>query len=277
MDNRINKNNFRTSKKLGQNFLNDPQIVKDIAVSSGACENDIIAEIGPGLGVLTKELLKLKAKVVSIELDDRLIPILSEEFKDIEDFTLINEDALKIDYNSIFKEKKGKVVANIPYYLTTPLILKLIQSNYNIESLTLMIQKEVGDRICAKPSTKEYGSFGILVNYFAKSEILFYVGKEKFRPIPKVDSVVVKLTLLDKPSVFVINEELFFEVIRSSFNMRRKTLNNSLSALKIEKEKINEAFLRANINPSRRGETLSMEEFATLSNEIHNIINVDNK
>jgi len=265
----VNKYGFKFTKSLGQNFLTDDNVLKDIVYGAEVSKEDYVIEIGPGVGTLTKELLKEAKKVTSIELDDRLIPILQEELKEYDNFELIHKDALKVNYNELIGDEKSvKVVANLPYYVTSPIIVNLLNGDYNFKSLTIMIQKEVAERINAEHSTKEYGAFSLLVQYYCNTKIIRRVPPSCFIPSPKVDSIVIRLDKLDKPPVDVEDENLFFNIIRQAFNMRRKTLWNGMKNLGMDKEKLQRAFEKAGIDPNRRGETLTIQEFATLSNNI---------
>ncbi len=269
----VKKYGFRFSKGLGQNFLIDNSVLEDIVHNAQITKDDLVIEIGPGVGTLTKELLKKAKKVYAIELDDDLIPILNEELKEFDNFELIHKDALKVDFNEIIGEEKNtKLVANLPYYVTTPIIAKLLNENYNFESLTIMIQKEVGERIAAHPDCKEYGALSILVQYYCDAEIVRKVSCDSFLPKPKVDSIVIKLNKLSEPKVKVKSKELFFKIVRHSFNMRRKTLLNGLKNLNLQKEELEKAFLSAGIDPKRRGETLSLDEFGKLSDCIYDFL-----
>ncbi|SMC26446.1 16S rRNA (adenine1518-N6/adenine1519-N6)-dimethyltransferase [Clostridium acidisoli DSM 12555] len=266
----VKKYGFKFTKSLGQNFLTDDEVLKDIVDGANITKDDFIIEIGPGVGTLTRLLLDSAKKVCAVELDSSLIPILQEELNDFENFTLINEDALKIDFNKIIGDETSvKVVANLPYYVTTPIITKILIEGYKFKSLTIMIQKEVAERMASKPDCKDYGALSLLVQYYCDANIVRKVPPTAFIPQPKVDSIVIKLDKLNEPRVKVKDEKLFFMVIRSAFNMRRKTLWNALKVLKLDKEAYEQAFLNANIDPKRRGETLSIEEFANLSNEIY--------
>jgi 16S rRNA (adenine1518-N6/adenine1519-N6)-dimethyltransferase len=268
----VRKYGFKFSKGLGQNFLIDDSVLKDIVDSANIDKDDLVIEIGPGVGTLTKELLKKAKKVCAIELDSDLIPILNEELKEYNNFELIHKDALKTDFKELIGEELNtKLVANLPYYVTTPIISKLIKENYNFESLTIMIQKEVGERIAANPSTKEYGALSILVQYYCDVEIVRKVSADSFVPKPKVDSIVIKLSKLSEPKVKVKSKELFFKIVRNSFNMRRKTLWNGLKSLNLPKEQLEKAFEYAGIDPKRRGETLSLSEFGKLADSIHDL------
>lgn len=266
----VKKYNFKFSKGLGQNFLVDDSVPRDIVAGAEVDENDLVIEIGPGVGTLTAQLLNKAKRVVAIELDSDLIPILQEEIGDNPKFSLIHNDALKVNFNEIIGDEKSvKLVANLPYYVTTPIIVKLLKEKYNFKSLTIMIQKEVAERMDAEPSSKDYGALSLLVQYYCDTNIIRKAPPQCFMPRPKVDSIVVKLDKLDKPRVSVDNEKLFFDVIRSSFNMRRKTLWNGVKSIGLPKEKLELAFEEANIDPKRRGETLTIEEFALLSDKIN--------
>jgi 16S rRNA (adenine1518-N6/adenine1519-N6)-dimethyltransferase len=267
----VKKYGFRFTKSLGQNFLTDKSVLDDIVQGAGVDSDDFIIEIGPGVGTLTRELLKKAKKVCAIELDSDLIPILKEELKEYENFEIINKDALRIDFNEIIGETKSvKLVANLPYYVTTPIIAKLLTEGYKFDSITIMIQKEVAERIAASPDCKEYGSLSLLVQYYCDASIIRKVPPSSFVPQPKVESIVLRLDRLEEPKVRVKDEKLFFEIIRDSFNMRRKTLWNALKALKLDPDSMSKAFEDAGIDPKRRGETLSIEEFGKLSDCVYN-------
>ena len=266
----VKKYNFKFSKSLGQNFLVDDSVPRDIVLGAEVDENDLIIEIGPGVGTLTAQLLNKAKKVVAIELDNDLIPILRQEIGDNPKFELIHNDALKVNFNEVIGEEKSvKLVANLPYYVTTPIIVKLLKENYNFKSLTIMIQKEVAERMNAEPGNKDYGALSLLVQYYCDTKIIRKVPPQCFIPRPKVDSIVIRLDRLSEPKVSVENEKLFFEIIRSSFNMRRKTLWNGVKNIGLAKENLELAFEEASIDPKRRGETLTIEEFATLSDKIN--------
>lgn len=268
----VNKYNFKFAKSLGQNFLIDDTVLDDIVAGANVCEEDYIIEIGPGVGTLTVQLLNKAKKVTSIELDDRLIPILSEELKDFSNFELIHKDALKVNYNELIGDEPSvKLVANLPYYVTTPIIANLLNGGYKFKSLTIMIQKEVAERIDAEPSTKDYGAFSLLVQYYCNTSIVRKVSPKCFIPSPKVESIVIRLDRLEKPRIEVKDEKLFFSVIRNSFNMRRKTLWNAMKNIGLEKEKLEKAFEYAEIDPKRRGETLTIQEFGKLSDCIYDL------
>lgn len=269
----VEKYNFKFSKSLGQNFLTDHSVLTDIVNGADVNEEDLVIEIGPGVGTLTAQILKRAKRVVAIELDNDLIPILMEELGDNQKFQLIHKDALKVDFNEIIGDEKSvKLVANLPYYVTTPIIARLLKENYKFKSLTIMIQKEVAERINAEPNCKEYGALSLLVQYYCNTSIVRNVPASCFMPRPKVDSIVIRLDRLDEPKVKVKDEKLFFDIIRNSFNMRRKTLWNSTKSLGLPKEELENAYEKAGIDPKRRGETLSIQEFAALANEIKDII-----
>lgn len=270
----VKKYNFKFSKSLGQNFLIDESVLTDIVEGASVNEEDLVIEIGPGVGSLTAQLIGRAKKVVSIELDNDLIPILQEELGQYENFTLIHNDALKVDFNEIIGDEKSvKLVANLPYYVTTPIIVKLLKDNYNFKSLTIMIQKEVAERIDAEPNCKEYGSLSLLVQYYCDTKIVRRVSPGCFIPRPKVDSIVIRLDRLDKKRVEVKDEKLMFDIIRNAFNMRRKTMWNAVKFLGMPKEDLEKAFELSNIDQKRRGETLSLEEFAMLADKIVEVKN----
>jgi 16S rRNA (adenine1518-N6/adenine1519-N6)-dimethyltransferase len=266
------KYDFRFKKGLGQNFLIDDSVLEDVVDGAEVNEEDFIIEIGPGFGTLTRALLKRAKKVCAIELDEKLFPILEEELKDFNNFELIHKDALKVDFNELMGDEKSvKLVANLPYYLTTPIIVNLLTNGYDFKSLTIMIQKEVGIRIDSQPNCKAYGAFSILVQYYCDTKIIRLVPPSAFIPQPKVESIVIRLDRLKQPKVKVKDEAFFFSLVRKSFNMRRKTLWNGVKDLGIGKEELLECFERANIDPKRRGETLSLQEFAKLSDEMWSV------
>lgn len=269
----VNKYGFKFTKSLGQNFLIDESVLMDIVNGAAVDDKDMVIEIGPGIGTLTRVLLS-RAKVVNaVELDSKLIPILQEELKEYDNLTLIHKDALKLDYNELIGEEKSvKIVANLPYYITTPIITYLLTGGYKFKSLTVMIQKEVAERIAAKENCKEYGALSLLAQYYCDIEIIRKVPPTSFIPRPKVDSLVIRMDRLDTPKVQPKSIELFFKIIRESFNMRRKTLWNSLKGLKLNSDNMTKAFEAAGINPIRRGETLSIFEFARLADCIYDIL-----
>lgn len=266
----VKKYNFKFSKSLGQNFLVDDSVLDDIVNGAEVDENDFVIEIGPGVGTLTAQILKKAKRVTSIELDNDLIPILQQELGDNPNFQLIHKDALKVDFNEVIGDESSvKLVANLPYYVTTPIIVKLLKEQYNFKSLTIMIQKEVAERIDAEPNCKDYGSLSVLVQYYCNTSIVRKVPPTCFIPRPKVESIVIKLERLAEPRVKVKDEALMFEIVRSGFNMRRKTLWNATKSLGLDKEKLEAAFENSGIDPKRRAETLSIEEFAALADSIY--------
>lgn len=268
------KHHFRTAKSLGQNFLIDPQIPKMIAAAAIKSPECCVLEIGPGIGCLTVELALLAKKVISIEFDSRLIPILHENLKSFDNILLMNEDIKKVDFKSLVDDKFDNlepiVCANIPYNITTPLLKKLIDCHC-FKEITVMIQKEVANRICASPGNKEYSSFSLFCQYYTKPQILFNVPKVSFFPVPKVDSAVVQLEMRSKSPVVVEDEQFLFRVIRAAFNQRRKTLLNSLSsafACECAKEDIRNAIFGTGIDANVRGEQLSLSDFAKISDAL---------
>ncbi|WP_238903249.1 16S rRNA (adenine(1518)-N(6)/adenine(1519)-N(6))-dimethyltransferase RsmA [Clostridium sp. YIM B02506] len=270
----VKKYNFRFSKSLGQNFLIDDSVLEDIVEGAEVSEEDLVIEIGPGVGTLTRELIKKAKRVVAIELDSNLIPILTEELGDEEKFSLIHNDALKVNFDEIMAgEKSVKLVANLPYYVTTPIIAKLLNEGYKFKSLTIMIQKEVAERMNSEPNCKEYGSISVLVQYFCTTKIIRKVAPSSFMPRPKVDSIVIRLDRLEQPRVELKDEKLFFDIVRNSFNMRRKTLWNALKSFGLDKESMEGVFKDAGIDQKRRGETLSIEEFGSLANSLYEKLN----
>lgn len=269
----VKKYNFKFTKSLGQNFLVDQSVPRDIVDGADVGPEDLVIEIGPGVGTLTAQLLKIAKRVVAIELDDTLIPILTEELGEYPNFSLIHNDALKVNFDEVIGDEQSvKLVANLPYYVTTPIIVKLLKEKHKFKSLTIMIQKEVAERMNAEPGNKDYGALTLLVQYYCNTKIVRKVPPACFIPRPKVDSIVIRLDKLDEPKVKVDNEKLFFDIIRNSFNMRRKTLWNGVKNIGSSKEKLEAAFEKAGIDPKRRGETLSIQEFATLSNCINEIL-----
>ena len=271
----LNKYNITANKKLGQNFLINDDVIEKIISSANIEQNDIIIEIGPGLGTLTKRLLEKASKVIAIEIDNKMINILNDRFKQCDNFVLINQDVLKTDLNKLISQYKNsfekvKIVANLPYYITTPIIMKLLEEKLDIESITVMIQKEVAQRITADPGDKLSGAITYSVNYYAIPEEIIVVERDSFIPAPEVDSEVIKLYIRNIPAVNVINEKMFFNIIKASFMQRRKTLLNSLANFGItkDKEKLKEILIKAEIDENIRGERLTIEQFAKLSNLI---------
>lgn len=268
------RHGFSFKKSLGQNFLIDPNILQRITETAELTKETGVIEIGPGIGALTEHLARSAGKVVAFEIDQRLLPILDETLAPYDNVTVINEDVLKADVKGVVEREfagfdRLMVVANLPYYVTTPIIMKLLEDKIPVNGFVVMLQKEVGDRISARPSSKEYGSLSIAVQYYTEASIAFIVPKTVFMPPPNVDSAIIKLDVRSKPAVSVEDEDFFFLVTRTSFAQRRKTiLNNLVNGLpggKEKKEVITEALEEAGIEPSRRGETLSLAEFAALA------------
>ena len=265
----LGKYNFKFSKSLGQNFLIDGNIVRSIVEKAKITKDDYVLEIGPGIGTLTEELAIKAKKVIGVEIDRKLLPILDESLDKYDNVEIIHGDILDIDINKLIEEKfdnkKIKIVANLPYYITTPIIGKLIEDDLNIESIVVMVQKEVADRMACPPGSKLYGSLSVFIDFYTRAEIILKVPKTVFMPQPKIDSAIIKLSLKDQlPD---IDKEKFFQVVKAAFSKRRKTVLNSLSTygFDIEKEIIKEALKQANIDPIRRAETLSTEEFLKIS------------
>ena len=256
-------NTIRAKKSLGQNFLKDPHYLRRIADAAQVGPLDQVLEIGPGLGHLTRVLTERAKNVLAIEVDDRLIPILQNEFSSVQNFELLHADALEYDFGSL--KGRWKVVANLPYYISTPIIQKLIAHRAKFISLTLMLQKEVAERLAAPPGGKEYGYLSVLVQYNAVPRIEFKVPPGAFTPQPEVDSVVLTLLMRDQPIVAVKDEDFFIRVIKAAFSQRRKTLRNALKQLEIEQEKMETVKSEAGIDLNRRAETLTVEEFGRLA------------
>lgn len=269
----LQKYNFNFQKKFGQNFLIDGNILDKIVDAAEITREDCVLEIGPGIGTMTQYLAERAKMVVAVEIDKNLIPILQDTLSAYDNVTVINEDILKVDINRIVEEKNGgrpiKVVANLPYYITTPIIMALFENHVALKSITIMVQKEVADRMQVGPGTKDYGALSLAVQYYAQPEIVVRVPASCFMPRPNVDSTVIRLTRYEKPPVKVENEAYLFAVIRASFNQRRKTLVNGLTNagnLGVDKEKIGEALEQLGLPLTIRGETLTLEQFAKLSN-----------
>ena len=273
----LEKHGFSFKKSLGQNFLIDPNILRNITKYAELTKEHGAIEIGPGIGALTENLARASKKVVAYEIDQRLFPILDDTLAPYDNVKIIHNDVLKADVGQMIEEEFAgvndiMVVANLPYYVTTPIIMKLLEEHLPIRGLVVMLQKEVAERISAKPGTKEYGSLSIAIQYFTRAEVVMIVQKTVFMPQPNVDSAVIRLLKRDEPAVKVKDESFFFTITRLSFAQRRKTLlNNLTNGLpngKEKKESIVHALDRAGIDPTRRGETLSLEEFARLSDEL---------
>ncbi len=274
----LSKYGFAFKKSLGQNFIIDPNILRNIVHHAGLTEESGAIEVGPGIGALTEHLARGAKKVVAFEIDQRLLPVLEDTLSPYDNVKIIHSDILKADVKTVLQEEMSDlkdimVVANLPYYVTTPILIKLLTENLPIRGLVVMMQKEVADRITARPGTKEYGSLSIAIQYYGFAEVAMIVPKTVFMPQPNVDSAVIRIIKYDQPPVQVISEDFFFEVTRSSFAQRRKTIFNNLqSGLSLGKEKkhiILEVLESCGIEPSRRGETLTIEEFGKLADALY--------
>lgn len=269
----IQKYEFRFQKKFGQNFLIDTHVLEKIVDAAGVTKDDMVLEIGPGIGTMTQYLAEAAREVVAVEIDNNLIPILQETLADYDNVVIINNDILKVDLEALSKEHNNgrpiKVVANLPYYITTPIIMGLFESNVPLDNITIMVQKEVADRMQVGPGTKDYGALSLAVQYYADPEIITNVPPNCFMPRPNVGSAVIRLTRYPEPPVKVDDVKKMFALIRASFNQRRKTLVNGLNNapdLHFTKEQIAEALAKMNLSETIRGEALTLEQFAELSN-----------
>ena len=274
----LNKYGFSFKKSLGQNFLIDPNILRNIVSHANLTEESGAIEVGPGIGALTEHLARAAKKVVSFEIDQRLLPVLEDTLSPYDNVKIVHSDILKADVVKVIEEEMPgvndiMVVANLPYYVTTPILMKLLNDRLPIRGFVVMMQKEVADRITAKPGTKEYGSLSIAIQYYCTAEVAMIVPKTVFMPQPNVDSAVIRLIKHDKPPVTVINEDFLFEVTRASFAQRRKTILNNLQAGlqdgKKKKDLIVAALEASGVEPTRRGETLTIEEFGRLADALH--------
>lgn len=271
----LQKYDFTFQKKFGQNFLIDTHVLDKIISAAHITKEDMVLEIGPGIGTMTQYLAEAAGKVIAVEIDKNLIPILSDTLSEYQNVRIINEDVLKLDLRKLADEENGgkaiKVVANLPYYITTPIIMGLFENQVPVESITVMVQKEVADRMQTGPGSKDYGALSLAVQYYAEPYIVANVPPNCFMPRPKVGSAVIRLTRHKEPPVEVKDEKLMFDIIRASFNQRRKTLANGLNnshKITCSKEIITEAIEKLGKGPSVRGEALSLQEFASLSNDI---------
>lgn len=274
----IQKYQFAFQKKFGQNFLIDPHVLDKIIGAAGVTKEDMVLEIGPGIGTMTQYLAEAAREVVAVEIDNNLIPILKETLAEYDNVTVINEDILKVDIRKLAEEHNGgrpiKVVANLPYYITTPIIMGLFENHVPISSITIMVQKEVADRMQVGPGTKDYGALSLAVQYYARPQIIANVPPNCFMPRPKVGSAVIQLVRYEEPPVQVDNEKLMFRLIRASFNQRRKTLVNGLKnsqELDFSKEEIEKAMVETGIPVNVRGEALTLKEFADLANAFNKL------
>ena len=269
----INKYSFAFQKKFGQNFLIDSNVLESIIRGAEITKDDFVLEIGPGIGTMTQYLCEAARQVVAVEIDKMLIPILEDTLSEYDNVEVINQDVLKVDIKSLAEEKNNgkpiKVVANLPYYITTPIIMGLFESGVPIDSITIMVQKEVADRMQTGPGSKDYGALSLAVQYYATAKVILNVSATCFMPRPNVDSAVIKLTRHKEPTVNVADEKLMFKIIRASFNQRRKTLVNGLKnsqELSFSKEQIVKAIEKIGKPETIRGEALTLEEFAELAN-----------
>ena len=270
----VDKHGFKFSKSLGQNFLIDDNVIDKIIDGARVKEGDKVIEVGPGIGTLTREMAKRAEKVVAVEIDKNLIPILKETLADFDNTEVVNEDILKVDINKLVDEKLSggpvKLIANLPYYITTPIVMKFLEEDIPVTDIVVMVQKEVADRMNAVPSTKDYGALSVAVQYYCDTEIVAKAPRHMFIPQPKVDSTVIGLHIREERKYKADNEQLFFKTVKAAFGQRRKTLLNSLSSMGVlDKAKIKEVLAEVGIDEKRRGETLSIEEFAHLSNIIN--------
>ena len=264
------KNRVKLSKSLGQNFLTDKNIIDKIIDETEITEDDLVIEIGPGIGVLTAEACQRAKKVVAVEIDKNLIPILQETLGEYDNIEIINQDVLKTDLNEVIDKsgcRRAKIIGNLPYYITTPIIMALLEGGVRADSITIMMQKEVADRIKSGPGTKAYGALSVAVQYYCIVKNVATVPKEVFFPAPKVDSAVLRLDLREEKPVDLIDEKMFFRCIKAGFGQRRKTLSNSLMGLgDVTKEEVKECLDYSGIDEKRRAETLSLQEFASIAN-----------
>lgn len=270
----IKKYDFAFQKKFGQNFLIDSHVLDKIIAAAGVAKEDVVLEIGPGFGTMTQYLAEAAKEVIAVEIDKTLIPILQETLKDYDNITLINEDILKVDIAALVEQKNAgkpiKVVANLPYYITTPIIMGLFESHVPLDNITVMVQKEVAQRMQAGPGTKDYGALSLAVQFYAEPYIVANVPPNCFIPRPNVGSAVIKLTKWENPPVQVKDEAFLFSLIRASFNQRRKTLQNSLvnGGIGVTKEQVVYALEQMELSPAIRGEALTLEQFAVLSDTL---------
>lgn len=271
----LQKYNFTFQKKFGQNFLVDKNILEKIVDAAQITKKDCVLEIGPGIGTMTQYLAERAGNVIAVEIDKNLIPVLQDTLSSYNNVTILNQDILKVDINHIVEKYNNKnpikVVANLPYYITTPIIMALFENHVALQSITIMVQKEVADRMQAQAGTKDYGALSLAVQYYAKPEIIVKVPAACFMPRPNVDSTVIKLTRYETAPVAAENEDYLFTIIRASFNQRRKTLVNGLSnagSVGVSKENIAEVIERVGLSPAVRGETLTLEQFTELSNHL---------
>ena len=276
----LKKYDFNFQKKFGQNFLIDTHVLEKIMDAAEVTKDDLVIEIGPGIGTMTQYLCERAREVVAVEIDKNLIPILNDTLSAYDNVTVINEDVLKLDIKALAEERNGgkpvKVVANLPYYITTPIIMGLFESGVPLKSITIMVQKEVADRMKTGPGSKEYGALSLAVQYYSDPKIMMEVPPNCFIPRPNVGSAVIRLDRCEAPKVGVADEALLFRIIRASFNQRRKTLVNGLSngGIPVSKEELKGILIRLFDNENIRGEALSLQQFAALADEIYNLKNL---
>ncbi|WP_314049818.1 16S rRNA (adenine(1518)-N(6)/adenine(1519)-N(6))-dimethyltransferase RsmA [Peptostreptococcus stomatis] len=271
----VKKHGFKFTKSLGQNFLIDDNIVDKIVAGAGIGPGDKIIEVGPGIGTLTREMASRAQNLMAVEIDKNLIPILEDTLEDYDNVKIVNEDIIKADIRGLIDENLGggpvKLVANLPYYITTPIIMRFLEENINVTDIVVMVQKEVAERMNAQPGGKDFGALSVAVQYYCDTEIVAKVPRHLFVPQPNVDSIVIALRVRPERKYKVDDEDLYFKVVKAAFGQRRKTLLNSISSMgNLSKDQVKEALEEAGIDPKRRGETLSLDEFAILSNVIGN-------
>lgn len=271
----VKKHGFKFTKSLGQNFLIDDNIVDKIVAGAGIGPGDKIIEVGPGIGTLTREMASRAQNLMAVEIDKNLIPILEDTLGDYDNVKIVNKDIIKADIRGLIDENLGggpvKLVANLPYYITTPIIMRFLEENINVTDIVVMVQKEVAERMNAQPGGKDFGALSVAVQYYCDTEIVAKVPRHLFVPQPNVDSIVIALRVRPERKYKVDDEDLYFKVVKAAFGQRRKTLLNSISSMgNLAKDQVKEALEEAGIDPKRRGETLSLDEFAILSNVIGN-------
>lgn len=270
----VKKHGFKFTKSLGQNFLIDDEIIDRIVEGADAKEGDKIIEVGPGIGTLTRELASKAEKLMAVEIDRNLIPILKDTLADFDNVEVVNEDIMRADINALIEEHLDggpvKLVANLPYYITTPIIMRFLEENINVTDIVIMVQKEVAERMNATPGNKTFGALSVAVQYYCDTEIIAKVPRHLFVPKPNVDSIVIALRVRPEKKYKVESEEIFFKTVKAAFGQRRKTLLNSITSMGIiDKDTVREVLAEAGIDEKRRGETLSLDEFAHLSNCIN--------
>lgn len=271
----VKRHGFKFTKSLGQNFLIDDNIVDKIVAGAGIGPSDKIIEVGPGIGTLTREMASRAGALMAVEIDKNLIPILADTLGDFENVKIVNEDIIKADIRGLIDENLDggpvKLVANLPYYITTPIIMRFLEENINVTDIVVMVQKEVAERMNAQPGGKDFGALSVAVQFYCDTEIVAKVPRHLFVPQPNVDSIVIALRVRPERKYRVDSEDLFFKVVKAAFGQRRKTLLNSIASMgNLSKDMVKEVLEEAGIDPKRRGETLSLDEFANLSNVIGN-------